>query len=80
MSKSIEERLIVIAKEYSEKPLNSWPTVAELARSLRCKQIEIRNAAEESERLDLIVGLRSGNGSFEFADSDCLVEYIPEEV
>lgn len=72
---SITDRLVEHVKSQMDKPWMDWPTVRELAKRYRCRQDVIIDMVDQHESLDLIVGMRAGNGHGEF---ECKGDYRVE--
>jgi hypothetical protein len=73
----LEEKVRKLAAEYADKPWTEWPTVREIAKRFKTTQNSIISIAEDSEELDLIVGMRCGNGMGEFDNKgDYKIEHL----
>ena len=70
------EKIVKQHYQYRDK----FPQVRMLSKLMRVRQSEIIELAEDSEVLDVIVGIRSGNGIGEFENiGDYQIEYYGEE-
>lgn len=56
-----------------------WPKVGDMARRYRITQDAICELAQDSERLDLIVGMLAGSDAGDLDKRDYRIEYVPED-
>lgn len=75
-----QKRLEARAYAYRDLPHGQWPKVRDLARSLSVRQQEVLDMAEDSESLDICIGLRCGGGyAVEDRIGDYSIEWVGEE-
>ncbi len=76
----LQQRVALEAQKGVNKHHSEWVTVRSLAKRLRVPQDTIIDMVEGSSDLDLIVGIRCGNGVAEFGNKgDHQVEWIRED-